>query len=83
MHTIRSFLDLPRVNKQFEWNVNAIITMPTQNPAKWKDFIAYTIQNEFLNSDDALLNMNYMISHLVLYIDFQTNLFLYHLLLYI
>lgn len=42
MHTIRSFLDLPRVNKQFEWNVNAIITMPTQNPAKWKDFIAYT-----------------------------------------
>ena len=25
-----------------------------------EDFIAYTIQNEFLNSDDALLNMNYI-----------------------
>lgn len=42
MHTIRSFLDLPRVNNQFEWKVNAILTLPTQNPAKWKDFVAYT-----------------------------------------
>lgn len=42
MQTIRAFVDLPRVNTQFNWNVNALLTLPSQNPAKWKDFVAYT-----------------------------------------
>lgn len=42
MQTIRSFVDLPRVNNQFDWKVHVMITLPSQNPAKWKDFIAYT-----------------------------------------
>lgn len=45
MQTIRTSVDLPRVNKQFEWKVNALITAPSQNPAKWKDFVAYTTRS--------------------------------------
>lgn len=45
MQTIKAAVDLPRVNKQFEWKISAMITTPSQNPAKWKDFVAYTKKN--------------------------------------
>lgn len=55
MQTIRASVDLPRINKQFDWKVSAMITTPSQNPAKWKDFTAYnrktslgTIQHNFI-----------------------------------
>lgn len=43
MQTIRSVLELPRVNNQFIWKVIVTMMSPSQNPAKWKDFIAYTV----------------------------------------
>ncbi len=41
MQTIRAGVELPRVNKQFDWKVMTTLTSPSQNPAKWRDFISY------------------------------------------